>query len=915
MNSLGKYLLVLVMVVCAATTTRAQEHQTDTFTFEFRGESMEEVLDQLANVMEIDLVYDPNLVHEMNVFKRFRDQTKEEVFSNLLGEFYLDYITLSSGTIVIVKSTLDSPQFGSLSGKIMDNHTGKPLPGANVMLADATGGTSTGSSGNFSLNKLMSGSYEIIVSYVGYEPVTKSIYIPPGENVQEQIGLSSKPIFITPLLVETHRPRFDISSSSSTGEDWQTAEVMKNPIRNLSLMQGVQYGLPLSDLHIQGGERGDHRIYLDEVPIYNPYSFGRMFSSFSPFAIGDVTLHKAGYGVAQGSQMAGMIDLSHDISNANENQAVVQADPLSINFRGDVAIPVNDEKSVQTMMAVRTNLWDLYKDPALSQMMEEWDQIDPLLANLHLENENALDYSPTLQQADVGFLDTHFAASYEPGPFSRLNGSIYFAENNLGSDLLSENRTNQDAPRYLYASDSYEWSNLAGQLSWEQLVSPRLDISAKVGYSQNQFGHQNILSTRETRPTLGMTNTSAEFAYDEVEGYRSVLPTQVDENSIRHTFLKADFSYSYTPMFSFDGGLKSDFIKSEVEISEETVFPANTEESSVLLSGYLQNNHSFSKGWSVDYGSRFTWLNRKNRVYAEPRASVQYDKSESRIGYWSVRFAGGLYRQFINEYRVTNVGASSLVPDFSIWSHAGEMNIPLATHVTGSFLVEPSARTSLTIEGFYKWQPQTPVTSYGNLVSGDNPNRAETGAFAELTELNALGAGFRFRQTANSRIRFLGGYDYSYTRLDLESQFGRSVPSSWNEPHRAQFRAFYIVAEGITFVVKWQGIWGRKWGFRDSYYNYLRFRDVNTAGEFTFDSPENDHLSAFHQVDVSMIYQPTIGVADLEVRLELINILNRRNTLDQNLVPIISSDESVEYRIDERQLPGFYPTMSVQVQF
>ncbi len=904
MNTLGQYLLVLMMVVCVATTTHAQEQQANSYTFEFRGDSMEEVLNHIAKIMEIDLVYDPNLVQNINVYNRFRNQTKEEIFSNLLKEFYLDYITLSSGTIVIIKSKLEAPKFGSFSGKVMDKHTGKPLSGANILLADAAGGTSSGSSGNFSLNKLISGNYEIIVSYIGYEPVKKVINIPPGEHVQEQIALSSRPEFITPLVVESHRPRLDYSSTVAKGDDWDTAVLMK-PIRNLSLMPGVQFGLPLSDLHIQGGEQGDHRIYLDEVPIYNPYSFGRMFSAFSPLALGDVTLHKAGYGVRHGSQMAGMIDLSHNISNVYENQAVVQADPLSLNFRGDVAFPLRNNKSIQTMVAVRTNIWDLYEDPALSQIMSEWDQIDPLLANLQLENENAFDYSPTLQQADVGFLDTHFAASYEPGPFSRINGSIYFAENNLRSDLLSENRTNSDTPRYLYASDSYEWSNLAGQFSWEQLVSPRLDLSAKVAYSQNQFGHQNILSTSNTLPIF----PESEIGLNE----RIELPTQVDENSIRHIFLKADFSYSFSPVLSLDGGLKSDFINSEIKISDETVFPVNIEDSSVLLSGYLQNNHAVGRGWSVDYGSRFTWLNRKNRVYAEPRASIQYDKSESRIGYWSLRFAGGLYRQFINEHRVTNVGASSLVPDFSIWSHSGEMNIPLATHLTGSFLVEPTARTSLTIEGFYKWQPSTPITSYGNLVSGDNSNRSNTGAFAELTELTAIGAGFRLRQIVNNRLRVLGGYDYNYSRLNLESQFGRTLPSSWNEPHRAQFRAFYHLTEGVTFSGKWQGIWGRRWAFRDSYYNFLRFRDVNVAGEFNFNSPENDQLSAFHQVDLSIIYQPTIGVADLEVRLELINILNRRNTIDQSLVPI-SPDNSSEYRIEERQLPGFYPSLSIQVQ-
>lgn len=168
-------------------TASAQDVDDERFTYEFRGEPMEKVLDLLAATMEIDLVYNPTLVQNISVYKRLQDRSKEEALDELLDEYQLDYITLSSGTIVIVQSALDSPKFGTMAGKVVDENTGKPLPGATIRLADASGGTSSGSSGNFSINGLMSGSHDFIVSYVGYEPVTISVHIPPGEHVKEQI--------------------------------------------------------------------------------------------------------------------------------------------------------------------------------------------------------------------------------------------------------------------------------------------------------------------------------------------------------------------------------------------------------------------------------------------------------------------------------------------------------------------------------------------------------------------------------------------------------------------------------------------------------------------------------------------------------------------------------------------------------
>ena len=692
---------------------------------------------------------------------------------------------------------------------------------------------------------------------------------------------------------------------------------MKSPIRSLNLMPGVQYGLPLSNIHLQGGEPGDHRIYLDGVPIYNPYSFGRMFSSFSPYAIGDVTLHKAGYGVAHGSQMAGMIHLRNDISHNRDSRAILQADPLSVNLRGDVAIPSGDERSIQTMAAFRTNFWDQYQEPALSNMLGEWDRIDPLLANAQLgEDMDAAFYTPMYRESDVGIMDLHVAASYEPGSFSRIDGSFYLAENSVQSNLLNQSTIFHSMPRYLFASDSYEWRNLAGQISWNQLVTPRLDFTIQAGYTHNQFQHENILGTSNDVPFPGVDIVSFSTETDVLSDVRRRLPTQVDENSIRHWFLKTDLSYSINPQFSIDGGLKMDFVSSEVRISDQPLFPASIDDSSIILSGYLQNNHNFGRGWRIDYGSRLTWLNYRNRLFAEPRASLQYDEDDTDLGFWSLRVTGGLYRQFINEYRVSNVGASSLVPNFSIWSHADNLEVPLATHFSGSFLVEPSNQPSFTVEGFYKWQPNSPITSYGMGTTDPHQDTFEHGVFAEMTEFTTLGAGFRFRQSlANSRIRFLGGYDYSYTKLNLDSQFGRTLPAPQNEPHRAQARVFYHAVEEVTFALKWQGIWGRSWAFRDSYYNYLQYREVLGADEFSFTTPENDRLSAFQQVDFSMIYQTSIGFADLEVRVELINILNRKNTLDHRLVPVIGPDSAVEYQVDKRQFPGFYPTMSVEVQF
>lgn len=921
--------ITIVLLLSVSPVILGQEAEREKMTFEFRGAPLHEVLDQIINRTDIDLVYDPQLTQGIYIYNRITTGDNDELLRRLLKEHQLDFITLSSGTYVIVRTAAEGPFYGTFTGKIVDGRTGDPLPGATVMLADASGGTNANRSGNFSLNRVISGKHQIIFSYVGYEPVYKIIDIPPNEEITERVALAPKPVNITPIIVEAHRPLMPNQNSVSTGSqnsDWETIGMMNDPIRDLSLMPGVQYGLPLTDLNLQGGQRGEHRILLDGVPVYNPYSFGQMFSSFSPFAIDKVTVHKAGYGVNEGSQIAGLLDLSHDLPASGSNSATLQADPLSLNFRGDLSFPNGDDSSFDVMTALRTNFWDLYKNPTLEETLRDWDVMDPLITNLvsGIEQDASL-YSPVFHDSDVKFFDFHTAARYQVDDFKTISGSFYLAENAVETRLLNENPTVRYNAPFIYVSDSYDWQNLMGQISWNQMVTPRFDLSLQASYSSNQFEHLNQIGTSHEAVFLESAPnhfSDAAITYGRAGG---LLPTKIDGNSIEHFTLNAEGAYSFSPNYSIQAGLQGDRILSNLIISDIANLTTQTDQSSTLLSTYLNNRHTLGRYWSIDWGSRFTYTTLSNNIYPEPRFSVQLDKPDSRAGFWSARVSGGLYRQFINEHQITNTGPTALVPSFAIWSHAGHSNIPKAWHLNGSFMIEPAENTTLVFESHYKWQPVTTITSYGllNFATASNRNLSVIGehqndvrAFAETTDMTVFGGGLRVNQALfSTKLKLVAGYDYSYSRVNMETQFGRSLPAPWNDPHLAQFRALWRVMPDFTVVAKWQGIWGRTWAFRESYYNFLRFRSDATNLPYSFDTPENDTLPPFHQVDLSFIYQPSIGPSNLEIRVELINLLNRANTLEKTLMPVILPGQAAEYNIKNRTLPGFYPTASIQVAF
>ncbi|HKK45571.1 MAG TPA: carboxypeptidase-like regulatory domain-containing protein, partial [Balneolaceae bacterium] len=241
------------------TPVHAQDQNNKQYSFDFRGEPLSGVLEEIATKTGIDMVYDPKIVAGVTVYSRINNEKIHRLLKDILAETELDFLTLSSGTIVIVKKVSEEAAYGSFAGKVVDQKTGEPLPGATIMLADASGGTSAGPSGSFTLNHLMSGSYKIIFSYVGYQAVTKTIRIRPNQHNRQKVALNPKPVDFTPIVVTDHLPQLpgQEGSGHSVNPDspWEPIGRMQDAIRSLSLFSGVQYGLPMTDLHLQGGQR------------------------------------------------------------------------------------------------------------------------------------------------------------------------------------------------------------------------------------------------------------------------------------------------------------------------------------------------------------------------------------------------------------------------------------------------------------------------------------------------------------------------------------------------------------------------------------------------------------------------------------------------------------------------------------
>ena len=91
---------------------------------------------------------------------------------------------------------------GSISGNVSDSETGELLVGANITIEGSSIGTSTNSSGLYSIN-IENGEYSVNVSYIGYKDFSTNVSVNGETNLN--ILLLSDPIQLSDLEVLADR--------------------------------------------------------------------------------------------------------------------------------------------------------------------------------------------------------------------------------------------------------------------------------------------------------------------------------------------------------------------------------------------------------------------------------------------------------------------------------------------------------------------------------------------------------------------------------------------------------------------------------------------------------------------------------------------------------------------------------------
>jgi hypothetical protein len=216
--------------------------------------------------------------------------------------------------LLITVSSFSQDKF-TLSGIITDGKNNETLIGVNVYIPEIKSVTRTNEYGFYSIT-LPEGNYDIEISYIGFQTITKKVVL--VEDTKSNFSLFDSSEVLKEVIISGQNSSSNIRSPEMSLNKLSISSIKKMPvvlgevdiIKSLLLLPGVtNAGEGASGFNVRGGGADQNLILLDEATIFNSSHVFGFFSVFNPDAIKDLTLYKGGIPARYGGRASSVLDI------------------------------------------------------------------------------------------------------------------------------------------------------------------------------------------------------------------------------------------------------------------------------------------------------------------------------------------------------------------------------------------------------------------------------------------------------------------------------------------------------------------------------------------------------------------------------------------------------------------------------
>jgi len=766
----------------------------------------------------------------------------------------------------------------TLSGIVSDISSNETLIGVNILFPELNTGATTNEYGFYSIT-IPKGTYNIVVSYLGYTDISETIIL--ETNLSKNFSLTEALENLNEIIITQNVEKLNIKKPQMSVNSLSSNTIKKIPvvfgeadvIKAITLLPGVtSAGEGSSGFNVRGGASDQNLILLDEATIYNSSHLFGFFSVFNPDAIKDLKLFKGGIPARYGGRVSSVLDIYQ--KEGNSNKFKVNGGIGLISSRLLAEGPINKGQG-SFLLGGRATYAHLF------------------LPIFDLENK-------------AYFYDLNTKISYKLNKNNNVYLSGYF-----GRDVLSFN-------------DSFKntYGNSVLNFRWNHLFSDKLFSNLSLIYSDYYYGLD--LGFIEFKWNSGIRNVN--IKYDFKHYLSNKINFQYGLNSIYHKFNPGEIEPSnpesginaqkLIDKYAFENAI---YIDVEHKLTDKIMASYGLRYSTFLRLGQDELN-TYENNQAVIYNQDLQIYQKaipigtdkfkrsdviKSFGNLEPRLALAFELNPSA----SIKASYNRMNQYLHLLSNT----SSPTP-LDIWTPSGKYIKPqqLDQVTLGYFKNFKENTYSLEVETFYK-----KVKNRIDYIDG--ADLIANNAIEQVIlngEAKAYGLELLFRKNLG---RFKGWFAYTLANSEQRTP-GRSsfepginngdwYKTPYDKTHDISITASYDLTKKWSFNVNFLFQTGQPITYPDAQYVYngINIPNYGLRNEY--------RLPAYNRLDISATYTPKPDKNkgwQSEWVFGIYNAYNRKNAAS------ISFKQNEETRVNEAlrlSIFGIVPSISYNFKF
>jgi len=220
---------------------------------------------------------------------------------------------------------------GMITGKVVDKTSQEPLPGVNIIILEKNIGAVTNNNGEFIINGIETGIYQLRASCVGYNSIVKTdvnvnnvrpanLLFEMSESVIQLEGVTVKSDYF-----EMNPDEINSIASFSYEEIRRAPGGFEDVVQALSVLPGVaQASQGRNDLIVRGGAPSENLYLVDGFIVPNINHFGSQGATGGPLSfvnldyVSETTFSTGGFSVMYGDKLSSVLKI--DLREGREDK-------------------------------------------------------------------------------------------------------------------------------------------------------------------------------------------------------------------------------------------------------------------------------------------------------------------------------------------------------------------------------------------------------------------------------------------------------------------------------------------------------------------------------------------------------------------------------------------------------------------